>query len=77
MPFSIGGNEVARNRAAENLVGELEFPAARQRLHANPAIAELPVAAGLLLVPALHVGASREWFRDTESWARCSSTSTP
>jgi hypothetical protein len=49
-------NEVLGDGAAENLVGELEFGAARQRLHLDPAIAELPVAAGLLLVPALHVG---------------------
>ena len=34
---------------------ELELAAARQRLHANPAVAELAVAAGLLLMPALHV----------------------
>ena len=38
------------------------FPAARQRLHANPAVAELAVAAGLLLVAALHVGLSANGF---------------
>ena len=42
--------------AAENLVGEFELGAARQRLHLDPAIAELPVTAGLLLVAALDVG---------------------
>ena len=57
-----GGNEIARDGAAENFVGELEFPAARQRLHANPAIAELAVAAGLLLVAALHVGLAANGF---------------
>ncbi len=35
---------------------------ARQRLHANPAIAELPVAAGLLLVTALHIGRAADGF---------------
>ena len=38
------------------------FAAARQRLHADPAVAELPVTAGLLLVPALHVGGSADGF---------------
>ena len=38
------------------------FAAARQRLHADPAIAELAVAAGLLLVPALHVGLAANGF---------------
>ena len=47
---------MSRNRAAENFVGEFELSAARQRLHADPAVAELAVAAGLLLVAALHVG---------------------
>ena len=36
--------------------------AARQRLHANPAIAELAVAAGLLLVPALYLGLATNGF---------------
>ena len=35
---------------------------ARQRLHANAADAELPVPAGLFLVPALHVGAPANRF---------------
>ena len=60
--FFDGGNEIARNRAAEDFVGEFELPAARQRLHANPAIAELAVAAGLLLVAALHVGPAANGF---------------
>ena len=50
------GNVVLRNRAAEDVVDELELAAARQRLHLDLAIAVLPVAAGLLLVASLHVG---------------------
>ena len=56
------GNEVPRNGAAEDFVFEFELSAARQRLHANPAIAELAVAAGLLLVAALHVGLAANGF---------------
>ena len=55
-------NVVLGNRAAEDFVDELEFAAARQRLHLDPAIAELAVTAGLLLVPALHVGAAANGF---------------
>ncbi len=51
-----GRNIVLRNRAAENVVHKLKLPAARQRLHLDLAIAVLPVAAGLLLVPPLHIG---------------------
>ena len=36
------------------------FVAARQGLHADPAIPELPMSAGLLLVPALHVGGAAD-----------------
>ncbi len=43
---------VARHRAADHLLGELEALAARQRLDVEHDIAELPVAAGLLLVAA-------------------------
>ena len=56
MPFSTAGNELPRNRSAEDLVDELEVAAARQRLHPDLAVAELAVAAGLLLVPAVRVG---------------------
>ena len=52
-----GGNELPRDRAAEDLVDELELAAARQRLHADLAVAELAVAAGLLLVPAVRLDA--------------------
>ena len=51
-----GRNELPRNRAAENVVDELEVGAARQRLDLDLAVAELPVAAGLLLVPAVRLG---------------------
>ena len=50
------------NRAAEDFVGELEVAAARQRFHLDPAIAELAVAAGLLLVAALDVGPAANGF---------------
>src|SRR5437899_11309011 len=49
-------NIVSRNRAPEDFVYKLEIGTARQRLHANPAVAELPVTAGLLLMPTLDVG---------------------
>ena len=58
MPFLHRGDIVLGNGAAENLVGELELRAARERFHLDPAIAELAVAAGLLLVPPLDVGKS-------------------
>ena len=67
--FFDGGDEVARNGAAEDLVGELEAAAARQRLHADLAVAELAVAAGLLLVAALALRPCRGWFRGTAPWA--------
>ena len=50
------GNVVLGNRAAEDLVDELEVAAARQRFHLDLAVAELAVAAALLLVASLHVG---------------------
>ncbi len=59
MPFSTAGHELPRDRAAEDVVLELEVAAARQRLHADLAVAELPVAAGLLLVPAVRLGRQR------------------
>ena len=57
-----GGNEVARDCAAEDFVGELEAGAARQRLHANFAVAELAVAAGLLFVAAVGLGLGADGF---------------
>ena len=53
MPFSTAGHELPRNRAAEDVVDELEIGAARQRLHRDLAVAELAVAARLLLVAAV------------------------
>ena len=55
-------NEVLRNGSAEDFIGELEFRAARKRLHADPAIAELAVAAGLFLVTALDLGLAADGF---------------
>src|ERR1035437_7390488 len=49
------GYEVLRNRTAKNLIGELEAGAARQRFHLDPAVAELPVTAGLFLVASLDI----------------------
>jgi hypothetical protein len=57
-----GGNEIARYRPAEDFVREFELPAARQRLQTNPAVSELPVSAGLLLVTALDVGFASDRF---------------
>ena len=60
--FFNGRYEVARNGAAEDFVGELEFFAAREWFHADPAIAELAVTAGLFLVAALHTGGAADGF---------------
>src|SRR6185436_14213213 len=49
-------HELTRNRAAENVVDELELAAARQRLEFHLAVAELSVAAGLFLVTAVRLG---------------------
>ena len=49
-------NPVLGNRSAENIVHELNAGAARRRLHADAADAELPVPAGLFFVLALGVG---------------------
>ena len=50
------GDEVLGDGAAEDVVDELEVAAAGQGFHLDLAVAELAVAAGLLLVAALHVG---------------------
>ena len=75
-----GGNVVPGNRAAEDFVDELEVSAARQRLHLDLAVAELAVAAALLLVAALHVGAPANRlaignFRRFQDSLRCGSGS--
>ncbi|CAG9274992.1 hypothetical protein PUN4_940040 [Paraburkholderia unamae] len=49
-------HELRRNRAAFHGVHELEARAARQRLHAQHDLAELPCAARLLLVAAVALG---------------------
>src|SRR4029453_1073526 len=49
-PFLDRWHELAWNGAAEDVVLEAEVAAARQRLHADLAVAELAMAAGLLLV---------------------------
>src|SRR5215471_18154781 len=56
------GNKVPGNRAAKDVVDELELAAAGQRFHLDLAVAVLPVATGLLLVAPLHVGASTNGF---------------
>src|SRR5690242_6472264 len=55
-------DEVARNGSAENFAGKLEAATSGHRLHANFAIAELPVAAALLLVPPLRIGLAANGF---------------
>src|SRR6187397_3232848 len=54
--FFDGRDELPGNRAAEDVVDELEVAPARQRLDLDLAIAELPVAARLLLVSAVRLG---------------------
>src|SRR5262249_9392806 len=51
-----GRNELPWDRAAEDVVDELEVGTARQRLHLDLAVAELPVAASLLLVTPVRLG---------------------
>ena len=60
MPFLDRRDELPRDRAAEDVVDELEVAAARQRLDLDLAVAELAVAAGLLLVPAVRLGRRRD-----------------
>ena len=54
-PLFNGRYEIAGNGAAENFIDKLKLPAARQRFHLDPAVSKLPVAARLLLVPALNI----------------------
>ena len=56
------GNPVVRDRAAENIVDELDAFAARKRLHLDAADAELAVAAGLFFVLAFGVGFAANGF---------------
>ena len=59
-----GGNKVAWDGAAEDVVDELEFNfgVARQRFHLDLAVAVLAVAAGLLFVASLNVGLAAYGF---------------
>ena len=63
------GNEIPRNRAAEDVVLKHHSASARQSLHANLAVAILTMAASLLLVSPLSfrsAGLSTWWLRS--SW---------
>ena len=62
MPFLDGGDEVARDCAAEDFAGELEACAAGHGLHANLAVAELAVAAGLLFVASRRLDLGADGF---------------
>src|SRR5205814_9390329 len=49
-------HKLPRNRATEDLAGKHNTASPRQRLHPNPAIAELPMTSRLLLVSPLRFG---------------------
>src|SRR5579863_2491032 len=53
---------VVRNRAAEDLVDEVELGAALHRLDLDPAVRELAASAGLLLVAAVTLGGLEDGF---------------
>jgi hypothetical protein len=55
-PLLHGGDELARDGAADDAVLELEARAAGQRGELDPGVSELAPAAGLLLVAALGLG---------------------
>src|ERR1700731_3812683 len=61
-PLFYGGYPVFRNRAAENIVDELDALAAFGGLHLDAADPELPVSAGLLFVFAFGVGSAANGF---------------
>ena len=58
-PFSTRGDELARHRAADDLVDELEARALRERLDLDVAHGVLPVPAGLLDVPSMALAPAR------------------
>ena len=60
--FFDGGDEVARDGAAEDFAGEFEAAAAGQGLDADLAVAELAVAAALLLVAPMAFGLGADAF---------------
>src|SRR6185369_16220657 len=55
-------NEILGDRTSKNFIGELEIAATRERFHLDPAIAELAMTAGLLLVASLNVGPAANGF---------------
>ena len=55
-----GGNELAWNDAADDLLFEGNAGAAFAWLEAKPHIAELTMAAGLMLVARVYLGAARD-----------------
>src|SRR5688572_24682984 len=61
-------NELARNGTAEDVVDELEVAATGQRFELDLAVAELAVAAGLLLVPAVRLGRGRDGLPVGNPW---------
>src|SRR4051794_13140849 len=61
-PFLDRGHELPRDRAAENVVDELEVGAARERLDLDLAVAELAVSPRLFLVPAVRLGGGLDGF---------------
>src|SRR5665213_2603226 len=61
-PFFHGRDIVLGNRTAEYLICELELCTSRERLHFDPAVAELPVSSGLFFVTALNVRRSANGF---------------
>ena len=71
------GDELPRHHAAGDLLGELEAGAARQRLDVEHHVAELAVAARLLLVPAADLDALADRLLVGHAGAACDSASTP
>src|SRR5689334_15600443 len=61
-------DELARNRATDDFVHELETLAALERLDAQEHLAELPRAAGLLLVAAVSVRLPRDRLAIGDAW---------
>ena len=55
-------NVLARHRAADDLIHEFEARATRQRLDANPGVAELTAPAALFLMAAMHFGFAFDGF---------------
>ena len=66
--FFYGGNVLAGDGSAEDLVFEDDAAAAGEGFDAEFAVAELAVASGLFFVAALGFGACRERFRGRELW---------